>query len=259
MKIHTYLSLIPEALILSHLPPEQFGKYMAIGNRRQIEGPAVFFEIDPQADLSCFKIEEARRRCEPHPDGSPHRSIYVAVFNVIPRVPLGSLARAHLTTPSGFTLGIEPKEWVPTGDDRFFLYQELGPVYPRAASCLNPLEFCRRVTDPEAWVSLPRIAFIDLQLGPLAKDPNATERAGELPYQHMDHLRECLNAVGSQDNRKTKIVNRGMRPDILFYLIRSGLFIGDQEEMRFFPMPSEDELERDHHLWWHSARSAKGY
>lgn len=259
MKIHTYLSLIPEALVLSHLPPDQFGKYMAIGNRRKIEGPVVFFEVDESADLSSFKMEQARARCTPHEDGSPHRSIYVAVFNVIPRVPLSALTKAYLTTPAGFTLGIDPGEWSPNVGDKFFLYQELGPVYPRAASRLNPLEFCRRVTDPDAMVSLPRLAFIDLNLGPMAVDPNAPAGAQEMPYQHLDHLRECLNAVAPGHERRTKIVNRGLRPDLLFYLIRSGLFIGDREGMKFFPMPAEEILEKQHHLWWHSARTAKGY
>lgn len=257
METRIYLSLIPEALILSHLPPDKFGMYLAIGNRRQIEGPAVFFEVDGQADLSMFPVDEARKRCVPHEDGSPHRSIYAAVYNVIPRIPLAALKRAYLTTPAGFTLTIEPAEWQPHGDDRLFLYQELGPVYPRAVSRLNPRDFCRHVTDPHALVSLPRLAFIDLKLGALAKDPDAESRG--LPYQHIDHLRECLHTVERDPARMTKIVNRGLRPDILYYLIRSGLFIGDGREMRFFPLPDEDKLASDHYLWWHSARTVKSY
>ena len=257
METRIYLSLIPEALILSQLPPDKFGMYMAIGNRRQIEGPAVFFEVDPAADLSAFRVDEAAERCVPHPDGSPHRSIYVAVYNVIPRVPLSALRKAYLVTPAGFTLAIDPVKWRPKGDDRLFLYQELGPVYPRAASRLDPWDFCKHVTDPSALVSLPRLAFIDLKLGPLARDPDA-DPAG-LPYQHMAHLRECLRAVADDPGRMTKIVNRGLRPDILYYLIRSGLYIGDREEMCCFPLPGEDVLASDHYLWWHSARTVKGY
>ena len=257
METRIYLSLIPEALILSQLPPDKFGMYLAIGNRRQIEGPAVLFEIDAAADLSAFRIEEARKRCVTHPDGSPHRSIYAAVFNVIPRVPLAALKRAYLTTPAGFTLGIEPADWHAQGEDRLFLYQELGPVYPRAVSRLNPRDFCRHVTDPNALVSLPRLAFIDLKLGPLAMDPDAPNQG--LPYQNLDHLRECLRSVADDHGRMTKIVNRGLRPDILYYLIRSGLYIGDGREMRYFPLPSEDQLASEHYLWWHSARTMKGY
>ena len=257
METWTYLSLIPEALILSQLPPEKFGMYLAIGNRRQNESPAVFFEVDSTADLSAFRIGEAAKRCVPHADGSPHRSIYVAVYNVIPRVPLEALKKAYLVTPAGFTLAVDPVEWRHEGDDRLFLYQELGPVYPRAVSRLNPGDFCRHVTDPAALVSLPRLAFIDLKLGPLALDPDA-EPSG-LPYRQIDHLRDCLRSVRDDPARMTKIVNRGLRPDVLYYLIRGGLYIGDGERMRFFPLPGEDMLESEHYLWWHSARTVKGY
>jgi hypothetical protein len=258
MPNHLYLSLIPEALIMSQLPPDKFGAYMATGSKRQIEGPAVFFEVDPSADLSAFRLEEARARCQAHPDGSPRRSIYVAVWNVLPRVPLAALRRCHLTTPAGLTLTLEPAEWTGGSGDRFYLYQELGPVYPRVASGLAPQAFVELVCSPDKMVSLPRLAFIDLKLGVLAKDPDAA-LSGHVPYQHIDHLRECLRALRDNPERMTKIVNRGLRPDILFSFIRSGVFVGDTTALRFFPMPAEDRLESDHHLWWHSAQALRGY
>jgi hypothetical protein len=258
MQAYIYLSLIPEALVLSQLPPAKFGSYLATGSKRQIEGPAIFFEVDSGADLGAFRLAEARERCIPHEDGSPRCSVYVSIFNVLPRVPLGALLRAYLTTPAGLTLELGGAPWQPGGGDSFYLYQELGPVYPRVVSSLDPRDFCRLVTAPEKLISLPRIAFIDLNLGPLARDPDATDTS-HLPYQSLAHLRECLRAVRDSPERKTKIVNRGLRPDILFYLIRSGLFVGDGTEIRWFPIPSEDDLEMEHLLWWHSARAAKSY
>lgn len=258
MQNYLYLSLIPEALILSQLPPEKFGAYLATGSKRQIEGPAVFFEVDQSAGLSAFRMDEAQARCVAHEDGSPRRSVYVSVYNVLPRVPLNALKKAYLTTPGGITLPIAPGECGSADGDRFFLYQELGPVYPRAVSRLAPVDFCRLVASPDKMVSLPRLAFIDLKLGPLAADPDA-DAGGKIPYQHLDHLRECMRFLQKSPDHMTKIVNRGMRPDILFSHIRSGLFIGDAKEVRCFPMPTEDVLERDHHLWWHSAQSVRGY
>lgn len=258
MPSHLYLSLIPEALIMSQLPPDKFGAYMATGSKRQIEGPAVFFEVDPSADLSAFRIAEAEVRCKPHRDGSPRRSIYIAVWNVLPLVPLEALLRVHLTTPAGLSLALEPAEWATVPGDKFFLYQELGPVYPRVATRLEPRGFCQLVADPQKMVSLPRLAFIDLKLGVLAHDASAV-LDGNLPYQHIDHLRECLQSLEQNPERMTKIVNRGLRPDILFSLIRSGVFVGDHRGLRFFPMPSEETLESKHNLWWHSARALPGY
>ncbi|MEX1045753.1 MAG: hypothetical protein WEC73_06455 [Chthoniobacterales bacterium] len=258
MQNYLYLSLIPEALIISQLPPEKFGSYIATGSKRQIEGPAVFFEVDPSADLSAFRMDEARARCKPHADGSPRRSIYISVWNVLPQVPLEALRRAYLTTPAGLSLALDPADWQAAPGDNFFLYQELGPVYPRVATRLEPRAFCQLVANPEKMVSVPRIAFIDLKLGVLARDADAL-LDGNVPYQHIDHLRECLRALQENPERMTKIVNRGLRPDILFSFIRSGVFVGDATGLRFFPMPSEDRLESEHNLWWHSAQALRGY
>ena len=129
MENYLYLSLIPEALILSQLPPEQFGRYTAAGAKRQIEGPAVFFMVDPAADLAAFHMKEGLARCVQHPDGRPRHSVYVAIYSVLARVPLGSLQRAFLTTPSGLTLELEAGATTPpVKGETNFLYQELGPI-----------------------------------------------------------------------------------------------------------------------------------
>lgn len=259
MESHLYLSLIPEALILSQLPPETFGRYLATGSKRQIEGPAVFIEVDLGADLTAFRVSEALRRCVAHEDGSPRRSVYVAIHNVLGRVPYAAMQRAYLTTPGGVTLGLDPQEWSPRDDhETNFLYQELGPVYPRVASRLRPKAFCDAVTDTSAFVSLPAIAFIDLKIGGLAYQPERSDVPGT-PYSQSDHIRECFDSLDRKAGRPTKIVNRGLRPDLLFYLLRSGLFVGGGGEMRYFPLPDEDTLDSDHHLWWHSAQAMKGY
>ena len=51
MKIHLYLSLNPEALIASHLAPEEFGAYLAVGTQKYSRGQAMFFEVDPDVHL----------------------------------------------------------------------------------------------------------------------------------------------------------------------------------------------------------------
>lgn len=258
MTTHLYLSLIPESLILSHLDPKQFGAYMATGNKRTTEGPAIFLELDPAADLSAFPMEKAYERFQPHADGSPRRSTYVAVYNVLPRVPLGAIRSAYLTTPAGLTLKLEQGEWTPPVGEKLFLYQEMAPVYPEVASCLNPKSFCELVTAPDKLVSIPRLAFVDLRLGALAFDPE-TKEVENFAHPRVDHLRECLRAVLNKGEHPTKIVNRSPSPDILFTLIKSGLFIGDSRDFVHFPLPPEEILETQHTLWWHSAKSMRGY
>ena len=77
MQIHYYLSLIPESIIASMLPPEDFGNYYALGSHKRSRGQAIFFEIDPDKAGEAIDWEDARKRCVPHEDGSPRKSSYL--------------------------------------------------------------------------------------------------------------------------------------------------------------------------------------
>ena len=48
MKTHLYMLCYRfEALVASHLEPEAFGRYMAVGTQKNARGNVLFFEIDP--------------------------------------------------------------------------------------------------------------------------------------------------------------------------------------------------------------------
>ena len=73
MSIHLYLSLIPEALIASMLPPEEFGSYYAVGTTKKQHGEAIFIELDSDFRHDFFPIEEGLKQCVPLRDGSPNK------------------------------------------------------------------------------------------------------------------------------------------------------------------------------------------
>ena len=91
MTTHFYLSLLPEALIVSMLDPEEFGTYYAVGSAKKSRGQAMFFEVAPTFRHPYFRIEEALKRCVPHEDGSPKASIYVSVYRVLEHVDIDAL------------------------------------------------------------------------------------------------------------------------------------------------------------------------
>ncbi|MEM7791555.1 MAG: hypothetical protein AAF546_09160, partial [Verrucomicrobiota bacterium] len=141
-----------------------------------------------------------------------------------------------------------------------YLYQEICPVVPRVVSNLAPREFCEYVTHPNNPLFLPKMLFADMKLGPLANDPNSTD-GNDLPYLEMKHLRSCLADVQSDagGNKKSKVVRRGLRADIMFFMIENGFYVGDQNEFLYYPMPSEDALLSEHNRWWNSAMKVERY
>ena len=252
MSIHLYLSLIPEALIASMLPPEEFGTYYAVGTTKKQHGEAIFIELDPDFRHDFFRIEEGLKQCVPHPDGSPKKSVYIAAYRVLEHVPLDAMKQLFPVTAYGQSLALDPTEEIPEADDSLHLYQEIAPVTPLVVSASGPQEFYEfLIQDPESMVQLPAIAFVELRLGELAEDPEFGA-VRDLPYDSMHHLRECLMEI--KDKRvDTKMVNRLQAPNFPYRMIKNGLFVGKREGLLYFPLPPREELRSTYYRWWRSA------
>lgn len=259
MTTYLYLSLIPEALVASMLPPDDFGLYYAIGSAKRSRGQAIFFSVDRDALAeSGFPLDDVDARCVPHSDGRPKQSLYLSIYRVLERIPREALTALHLATDDGRVLTVTPQEFIPDGEDRAHLYQELCPVTPRIVSYLSPAEFAHFITDTERNVHVPRIAFAELTLGNLKNNPDHAD-IDNLPYPNIGHLRDCLRELAKAPEKASKTVLRQMTQEVLFRTIRNGVFVGDSAGITSFPLPSRDTLEREHLAWWRSAQSTFGH
>ncbi|HEX9785507.1 MAG TPA: hypothetical protein VGA56_22580 [Opitutaceae bacterium] len=257
MKTYVYLSLIPEALIASNLPPNEFGVYFSTGTRKRSRGQAIFFEVDPHFSSAYLPVAEYEQRCAPRQAGVPRRSAYLSIYRVLEHVPVAQLGRLHLATDDGRVLALDRGEFTPEPSRTYHLYQEFCPVNPRVASVLGPREFCQRITDRNEPVSVDRIVFADLRLEALGRDPDANN-VDNLPYFNIEHLRDCLRELAHKGDKPTKTVIRQLAGEVLFRTIRRGFYVGDQKEFAFYPMPTREALEAQHHLWWRSALNTFG-
>lgn len=252
MTVHLYLSLMPEALIASMLTPEEFGVYYAVGSHRKLHGQAIFLELDPEFRNDFFRIEEGIQRCVPHKDGTPKKSVYISTYRVLEHAPMPAVLKLYLVTAYGETLGLERSDVFPEDDQDLHMYQEIAPVKPLVVSNFGPVAFYEFITQaPESMIHLPAIAFVELRLGALASDPEFGE-VGELPYEFIPHLRECLVELRDKTIH-SKMVDRVHPVEFPFRMIKSGLFVGNTEELAYFPLPSRDELRGKYYRWWRSA------
>ena len=258
MKPYLYLSLSPEALIFSLLPPDEFGRYLALGDDKATRAQAMFLEIDPGVQAPGLSLEEGKTRCVPHEDGSPRKSVYVGIYRVLEQLPPDCFRQLHLVTQDGIVLSLDPTDPpTPTGQSRH-LYQEISPVTARVASLLSPPDFTAYVTDPANPLYLPRFLFSDLKLGKLAENPDDPDTSN-LPYDRLPHLRKVLAGIQPGGSKRTKIERRMTRPERFYYLVDSGFYLGDATTLRFYPMPSEDQLIGEYRRWWNSANHAERY
>jgi hypothetical protein len=253
MKKYLYFSLTPEALIASMLPPQEFGNYQAVGSKKRTRGQSMFFEVDPDLAGDHFSMTAMEEKCVPDAKGNPKKSVYLSIYRVLEYLPIKAIKNLYLVTDDGRVLELEQSEYKeaeqPGG---LHLYQELCPVVPRIASSLAPAEFMKFVTDTSKPISVPKLVFVDLRLDNLAEDPEHAI-AEDLPYKNIDHVRDCLLQVRKQDRKKTKTVIRVFKGDLLYRTCNNGFFVGDQEIMLYYHLPTQTELQENHYAWWRSS------
>ena len=254
MKKYLYLSLIPEALIASMLPPEEFGSYLAVGTKKRTRGQAIFFEVDHNFKSDYFPLEQVDKLVVIQPDGLPKRTKYVSIYRVLEHISTDYLKDLYLTTDDGRVLGLQRGDYSSVEKSGLHLYQQIAPTRPRVVSSHDPIGFCREITDRAERVSVPRIVFCELRLDDMAMDPLRGE-AFDLPYPNLVHLRDCLKRLMEKPEKPTKTVIRYLKQDLLYRTIKSGFFVGDQKEFSYYAFPSREELENKHYDWWRSAQT----
>ncbi len=252
MAFHLYLSMFPESLVASMLPPEEFGAYLAVGTQKRSRGPAIYFEVTGRLPQGQFDLADAERRCVPHMNGEPRRSVYLSIYRVMEHVPAEALGDLYLTTEDGRVLRRAASSSLPTFSQRYYFYQELGPVYPRIVSSLNPRSFSEFITDQKNKLRVPRLLFADLRLGELAENPESGN-IRDLPYSHVEHLRDCLAQLRAGSGKPTKTVDRMPAMEVPWRTVEHGFFLAEPGAVRYYPLPTPKELQTTYYEWWRSA------
>jgi hypothetical protein len=253
MSIYLYLSLYPESLIASMLPPEDFGRYLAVGTtKRESRQEALYFELDRALCGGVFDLSDLEKRCVPHANGEPKHTVYYSIYRVLERLPLEAIKDLYLTTQHGKVLSLKQTASVPGFKDRAYFYQEIAPVHPRIVSTLDPVKFAAFITDEKNKMSVPKICFVDLRLSGLADDPEQGS-SFDLPYPQLDNLRKCLIEIGTMKDKPTKTVNRFHPQNLLYRTVNHGFFVGDRRRVLYYPFPTEKELNSTHYDWYRSA------
>ena len=243
MSKYLYLSITPEALIASMLPPVEFGEYMATGTKKSNKGQMIFFEVDLEQVKSVIDYDYLEKNCVRHEDGTPKHSVYLSVYRVLETIPISALKNLYLTTDNGVVLELTPTPYDNSCEEKstLHLYQELCPVSPQVVSEFCPAAFMKALTDGSRHIQLPKLFFVEMKLGELASNP-ATGSAEHLPYTQVRHLRDCLLSLHGYE-KKMKTVVRSYNGSLLYRTVASGFYVGSGSEMIYYRYPSMIELE----------------
>ena len=247
MKTYTYLSLMPETLVASMLPPEEFGTYLAVGSQRKMPRETMFFSLDSNLPTDFFDLSLIEKSCVPHDNGQPKKSLYLSIHRVLEHIPIDAIKNLYLVTRDGRVLEIKPAPLPPVGAEEYHLYAELCPINPLAISVLSPEEYCKFITTPSHPLHLPKICFMNMIVPNLNVDDTYMGVASE--HSHIIETHKSM----VKGKKKVKIVDRRYHIPGWNREIKDGFFVGDQNKVLFFPMGSPEEMNAQHHEWWRSA------
>ncbi|HVN56740.1 MAG TPA: hypothetical protein VMT63_00435 [Bacteroidales bacterium] len=247
MSRYVYLSITPEALIGSMLPPAQFGLYMATGTKKCNRSQFIFFTLDYDQVRSMFNNEYLGERCIGKADGSPKSTVYLSIYRVLEFIPLSAIRDLYLTSDQGITLklGRATYDKSKMKKKEMHLYQELCPVSSQVASSLPPHKFLKTLTDGTLPLRLPKMFFAELRIEDLADNPFYGDEK-YLPYGAVSHLRDCLDIIRNEENKQMKTVQRFHTGKLYYQTIDTGFYIGSRDNIAYYPFPSMKELEKNH-------------
>ncbi|MFW5800051.1 MAG: hypothetical protein ACOCV8_04460 [Spirochaetota bacterium] len=257
-KKHLYCLIYPNsALVASELLPEAFGIHYVVSYPKHYKGKIIFAEIDLNFRNPYFKIDEILEACY-KPDGSPKRTKFVSSYRILEHIDIDAFKDIYLVTARGKILRLRKKEDeydIQHEKEKLRIYQFMAPLYYLIATNFSPPEMGKYVsTDPVKGV--PKSAMIQLEVDTdpiLNKDDNHLVFSSPLPGVHPGYLKEALLEL-IQTDKKTKTLSlNSIFDEVPFTRIKHGIWINSSEKQIFYPMPSWQQLEKEHFHWFRDA------
>jgi hypothetical protein len=250
---HLYQILAPNpALVASQLEPEAFAKHYTAGSLRYYAGKVVFAEIDINYRHPYFKIDDALAMMKPHADGRPKATRFISTYRVLEHIDLDAIQRVILSTPEGYTIELHSAPYDKHHDPGFLrIYAEIAPLHMLVMSRMDFPAFGKYITDPDFPKGAPKLFYTQVELD----IEHFLEEFEERPTMHPpisglhpSNLRAAITEMRAEPDKQTKALKLDSSFDTIPYKhIRHGFMFACQEKSRFFPIPSQAEIEATNH------------
>ncbi|MFZ0389721.1 MAG: hypothetical protein WAN36_04610 [Calditrichia bacterium] len=256
---HLYLILYPnEALVASQLSPSEFGRHYAVGSPKHFSGKVIFAEVDINFRNDHFMIEEYLERTDSGVAGVPKKTKFIKSYRVLEHIGLNSLMNLYLVTVDGHVLGLKKDTDFAHFHQakRIRIYQEISPLQLLVASNLDPIHFGKYITRETESKGAPKIFFTqyDVNIEDVMKHQEARPLpTSPLPNVNPRNLNVALMELAGDSTKRTKTISLNEVLDYISYSkIKHGFWMSDGDDLIFYALPSANELEEKHYLWWRS-------
>lgn len=256
---HLYAIMYPNhALVASQLEPEDFGKHYSVGTKRYYSGKMVFLEVGIDFRNDYFELDKALEQTVEHEDGSPKHTKFVSSYRVLEHLDTSALGSLFLATVSGETVEITGQSYEPFNEQgRVRIIQELNPVQMLAATTFDHKALGKYLTDAGNPKGAPKLFFteydldVDLFLETWERNPLMSPPIPGVHPQKLKHVVEHL--LEAPEPGALSIGLQSVFDEVQYSQIKHGFFLAAGDELLYYPMPSQETLERKHYAWWKSS------
>ena len=242
------------ALVASQLAPEDFGRYYSVGSARYYSGKMLFIEVDVNYRNPYFEIDKYLDLTVEHPDGSPKMTKFISSYRVLEHLESSALGALFCVTVSGEVLRIDKEDYnLTTREPRVHIIQELNPIQLLVASSYDHRSLGEYLTTPGNPRGCSRLFFteVDVDAAKFLEDwAQFPFRAAPIPGVHPQKLAQTLEALVNDSHPRTKSIGIQSIFDRLTYARYKGFFMSCGKELTYYPMPSQEVLQRDYYAWW---------
>lgn len=245
---HLYMILHPNNfLIASSLTPDQLGKHYLTGSSQHFNGRLIFAEIDINFRNEYFDIEWALSQLIPHENGRPKATKFISAYRVLEHVDIKSIKNLYLASSTGDIMELEAKPYSANKNPSAFkIFAGITPLKVLAMSTETFVEYGQNlVTDrhkgaPKCFYTQIEFDAMDFQKEfrefPLIPSP--------IPGVHPAILdRSIIELMTNPDKRSKGIRLHSSFHEFPARLIRHGFIFVSKEGYKYFPMPSQTEIE----------------
>jgi len=253
---HLYMIVFPvNALVASQLNPSEFAQHYTIGSAKHFRGKVIFAEVDINYRNQYFDIDHYLSLTVAHPNGSPKKTKFISSYGVLEHVDLKALKHLYLVTTNGKALEISSKPYTAINEPGLVrIYQEVTPLSNLVASTLDQRAFGKYITTESKSKGAPKICFTQYEFNVadfLEKNKNREMLYSPIPETNPSRLYGYLIELKTIPEKKTKTISLNTTLiEAPYPFIRHGFWFAAPGELVFYPMPSREELARDHYDWW---------
>jgi hypothetical protein len=259
-KHHLYMVVFPiNALIASQLDPYRFAEHYTIGSAKHYKGKVLFVEIDINFRNPYFNIDHYLSLTVPHPNGEPKKTKFISSYRVLEHVDLSTFKNLYLVTTNGKALEIKSEPYTAKNEPGLVrIYQEITPLTNLVASTLDQRHFGKYITSQTHSKGCPKVCFTQYEFNVeefLKTNKNRELMYSPIPETNAARLWDYLMELKQAPEKRTKTINLSSTlVESSYTIIRHGFWFVAGDEMVFYPMPTVEEMERDHFDWWRFVR-----